>query len=389
MSKLAERSRFRLLLAGAGALFFGASALAEEEKVKIDPFIEGFELSDCAANYEGWGYETRYECESVWRNSQQTRLDEMIAVEAEANEGMFEEFLNETIGQFEDMISNVFTGVAEIFTVVFLKGQTDTSESYAKVGDGVNQARVTSEEIKLQNSTMIAPQSCESATMGNEAMNTNASSKQDNVDLAKKTIGLRVNQTPETNPFDDIAKNIEYKYGKYSENKNGHLDISLITSEVNLDAVETKQALDVVDNLTITGFDKPYQSLFKDEAEHSKQESSVKKQLNMHEQHFLFARHVLNKSVTRRVASSDKRSVLGVMETDINRTYAGDAWRTELQGFASSVPLHEECLKQQALNNHITNERIKIREDKVRLCALTALARLDSEGRKEMIFSKY
>lgn len=389
MSKLIDRTRFKLLFAGVAGLLFTKKVMSEEEVLIRDPYTESRNVLDCDANYKAWGYKTVYACRSAWYAGEQREFDALVEAEAEKNEGMLQEFLNDLSAQFESMLKDTLGTINTIFTIVFIKNQTDTTESFSKFGDSLNKTREVSEETKLQRNSMVGPQFCEGAILGESAMNARESTRQDNVDIAKKSIEIEVRRTPESNPFDDIAHKLNYKYGASSGNVNGHFDLSLITSEVNLDKAKTSQALDVVDALTLTGFDTPYTPPMIDENKLNQKQREARKHLDMHQQHFLFARQVLSKSVTRRAAISQERSVLGVMETDVNRTYAGQRWRSELQGFASPVPLHEVCLTQQALNNHINNERVKIREDKVRLGALIALARMDSNERTAEIFSKY
>lgn len=389
IKKLGKRARLKILFAGIAGLIVTKNTLSQEYVEVVNPYGETSDIDECDIHYEEWGYGSAAACRSAWNQSDQLAYNDRINAVAENSKGMLQQFFNTLTEQFKGMLEDTLGTINTIFSLVFTRNQTEMTEAYSKFGDSINKSKEVLEQTKLQRNAMVGPQTCEGAILGDTAMKAKAIAKQDSIDLAEKSIGIELKKTSISNPFDDIAYDLNYKYGAGAEKENGHLDLSLITSEINLDEEGTSQALDVVDALTVTGFDTPYVPTFINEDELNKSNRDARKQLDMHNQHFFFARHVLSKSVTRRAAISQERSLLGVMEVDINRTYGSKVWREELQGFASPVPLHEVCLTQQALNNHINNELVKIREDKVRLAALIALARMDSTQRKSEIFSKF
>jgi hypothetical protein len=394
-SKWSDRGRLTLLLGGVGAALFGIKVAAEGQEGQdgpvevLDPFSQSQDILDCAENYEAWGYPDEYSCRREWQAGEDRYYNKLIDAEAEKNKGKLGQFFEALTSQLYDMLKGVFTTITTVFITLFFKNQTDTTQSFSSLGDAINKTNQTLEEEKLKNNTMVAPQGCESAILGDSSMKAKSSSTKDSSDLANKTMGIIIKQRVDESLFDNMAHSLNEKYGKNSEKPNGHFDVSLITKEINLNAEEVEQALGVVDNLTIPGFDTAYTDPYVDESTFDNRESSARKQLDMHQQHFLFARHVLTKSVTRRTAINQERSELGCMDTDIARTYGGNKWRAELNGFASPTPLHESALQQQALNNHITNERIHIREDKVRLCVLTTLARLSDPISRTNKINKY
>ncbi|MFV8384176.1 hypothetical protein ACNO5E_08765 [Vibrio parahaemolyticus] len=262
--------------------------------------------------------------------------------------------LKKLVSMFADMFKPLIEGVMGAFSSI-LNQFTDQSTG------GLTAAMAKGFDVQLQANKEISdnvlsaaieppPQMCASDTSAKGIIQTEGNSTELASNLSSKAFDIYTALSQaNTDTFEVLGKQMVEKYSNKEEYRE-LFDTSLVMGSNISTAKERVRGVDSVNMATYSALDSikvPYdRTTVSGKKAYLRSMSAINKVET--------ARQVLLKNLSNRiVVPGDTESSRSLLETEVNRTYGGEAWRGEIASFANPTPLIAEACKLLSLNNKL------------------------------------
>jgi len=255
---------------------------------------------------------------------------------------------------FDDMLGSIMATFAALLAANQNENASKQSEASARAADNITKAIREVEVAQVQRATAPPPDFCESDALGQDVKMATKSAQDLMDEFSKQSVNTYMSGKRKGNYSLNVSS-----LTKKMATSNSFLSLG---NSLTSDSLESKQntvnALSSVEIMTASAMDDI--ELIPSEATSDNQVKRLNYLTNSGKAIRLeIAKSAFFTSISERAATSDSKSKIQLINSEVERTYNNASWRDQLNSYADPTPLLIELNKLQAFSNYTNVEMLK------------------------------